>query len=84
MHERASSVLRGDVLAARRGLKQINFHFNGKNLRGLEQNLDTKSRWAKMQFLDGGRYLAVVSDGKVHLCKKSEESFGARARARDN
>jgi len=58
--------------AARRGLKQINFRFNGKNLRGLEQNLDTKSRWAKMQFLDGGRYLAVVSDGTVHLYKKSE------------
>jgi hypothetical protein len=63
----------------RRGLKQIDFRFNGKSLRGLEQNPDTKSRWAAMaragsrvmQFLDGGRYLAVVSDGKVHLYKKS-------------
>jgi hypothetical protein len=25
-----------------------------------------------MQFLDSGRYLAVISDGKVHLNKKSE------------
>jgi len=65
---------------ARRGLKQIDFHFNGKSLRGLEQNPDTKSRWAAMaregkkvmQFLDGGRYLAVVSDGEVHLYKKSD------------
>ena len=65
---------------ARRGLKQVDFHFNGKNLRGLEQNPDTKSRWAAMaragkkvmQFLDSGRYLAVVSDGEVHLYKKSE------------
>jgi hypothetical protein len=65
---------------ARRGFRQVDFHFNGKNLRGLEQNPDTKSRWAAMarsgkkvmQFLDSGRYLAVVSDGKVHLYKKSE------------
>jgi len=65
---------------ARRGLRQVDFYFNGKNLRGLEQNPDTKSRWAAMaragkkvmQFLDSGRYLAVVSDGRVHLYKKSE------------
>ena len=65
---------------ARRGLKQIDFRFNGKSLRGLEQNPDTKSRWAAMaregqrvmQFLEGGRYLAVVSDGKVHLYSKSD------------
>jgi hypothetical protein len=64
----------------RRGLRQVDFRFNGKNLRGLEQNPDTKSRWAAMaragkkvmQFLDGGRYLAVVSDGKVHLYTKSK------------
>jgi hypothetical protein len=64
----------------RRGLRQVDFRFNGKNLRGLEQNPDTKSRWAAMaragkkvmQFLDGGRYLAVVSNGKVHLYRKSK------------
>jgi len=63
-----------------RGLKQIGFRFGGKDLRGLEQNPQTISRWAAMeregkkvmQFLYGGRYLAVVSDGKVHLYKKSE------------
>jgi hypothetical protein len=55
-------------------LKQVDFQFDGKNLRGLEQNPKTKSRWAAlarkgqkvMQFLEGGRYLAVVADGKVH------------------
>src|SRR6266404_1707176 len=60
----------------RRGLKQVDFRFDGKNLRGLEQNPDTKSRWASMarsgkkvmQFLEAGRYLAVVVDGKTHLC----------------
>ena len=60
---------------AKRKLKQIDFQFNGRDLRGLEQNPDTKSRWAKMardgkkvmQFLEGGRYIAVVADGKAHL-----------------
>jgi hypothetical protein len=58
---------------SRRRLKQVDFRFEGKELRGLEQNPDTKSRWAKMaregkkvmQFLDGGRYVAVVVDGKM-------------------
>lgn len=44
-------------------------------LRGLEQNPNTESRWAKlaraghkvMQFLSAGRYVGVVVDGKVTL-----------------
>src|SRR5260370_17272095 len=60
---------------AKRKLKQIDFQFDGKELRGLEQNPYTKSRWAAMarngkkvmQFLESGRYVAVVADGKVHL-----------------
>ena len=44
-------------------------------LRGLEQNPKTDSRWAQlarkghkvMQFLDAGRYVGVVVDGKVTL-----------------
>jgi hypothetical protein len=63
----------------RRGLKQVDFRFDGVNLRGLEQNPETRSRWAAMaregekvmQFLEAGRYIAVVVDGKVHLYKKS-------------
>jgi hypothetical protein len=62
-------------LAAKRKLKQIDFQFDGRDLRGLEQNPETKSRWAAMarsgkkvmQFLEGGRYMAVVADRKVHL-----------------
>lgn len=62
------------VLATRkRGLKQVDFRFDGHELRGLEQNPDTKSRWAKMaregkkvmQFLEHGRYVAVVVDGSM-------------------
>jgi len=55
-------------------LKQIDFRFEDRDLRGLEQNPHTKSRWAKlaregkqvMQFLEHGRYIAVVVDGNVH------------------
>ena len=58
-------------------LKQIEFRFEDRELRGLEQNPNTKSRWAKlaregkqvMQFLEAGRYIAVVVDGKVHIYK---------------
>jgi hypothetical protein len=58
-------------------LKQIDFRFEDRDLRGIEQNPNTKSRWAKMaregkqvmQFLEHGRYIAVVVDGKVHLYK---------------
>ena len=62
-------------LTAKRKLKQIDFQFEGRELRGLEQNPETKSRWAKMaregkkvmQFLEQGSYIAVVADGKVHV-----------------
>jgi hypothetical protein len=60
---------------AKRRLEQIDFQFDGRDLRGLEQNPDTKSRWAAMaragkkvmEFLESGRYVAVVVNGKVHL-----------------
>jgi hypothetical protein len=32
----------------RRGLRQVDFVFEGKGIRGLEQNPQTKSRWAQM------------------------------------
>jgi hypothetical protein len=58
---------------ARRELRQVDFRFEGRRLRGLEQNPSTKSRWAQlarqgkrvMQFLEGGQYVAVVAEGKV-------------------
>ena len=45
---------------------------------GIEQNPKTKSRWSQMarsgkkvmQFIQDGRYLAVVADGKVILYSK--------------
>jgi len=57
------------------GVRQVDFVFEGNKIRGLEQNPDTRSEWAKqarlgnkvMQFLSGGRYVAVVVDGKVTL-----------------
>src|SRR5277367_4849896 len=58
-------------------LKQIDFRVEARDVRGLEQNPNTKSRWAKlaregkqvMQFLEHGGYIAVVVDGKVHVYK---------------
>src|SRR5215467_15665654 len=60
---------------AKRGLRQVDFAFDGQNIRGLEQNPDTKSRWAQlarsgkkvMQFLSEGRYVANVVDGKLTI-----------------
>ncbi|HET8923994.1 MAG TPA: hypothetical protein VFN26_13480 [Candidatus Acidoferrum sp.] len=57
----------------KRGLRQVDFVFDGNEIRGLEQNPDTKSRWAQlarsgkkvMQFLSKSRYMANVVDGKV-------------------
>jgi hypothetical protein len=59
----------------RRSLRQVDFAFDGLEIRGLEQNPETKSRWAQMarsgkkvmQFLSEGRYIANVVDGKVTL-----------------
>jgi hypothetical protein len=59
----------------KRRLRQVDFAFEGKDIRGLEQNPETKSRWAQlarsgkkvMQFLSEGRYMANVVDGKVTL-----------------
>ncbi|HUN61267.1 MAG TPA: hypothetical protein VMU53_04740 [Candidatus Sulfotelmatobacter sp.] len=55
-------------------LRQVDFHFDGQDLRGLEQNPATKSRWAQMarsgqkvmQFLGAGGYIANVAEGKLH------------------
>jgi hypothetical protein len=70
-------VVGGDCYAVRRTAKsklaQIDFEFQGEPMRGLEQNPKTQSRWAQiarkgekvMQFLQGGRYVAVVYSGKI-------------------
>jgi hypothetical protein len=58
---------------SRSKLREVDFKFEDRALRGVEQNPDTNSRWAKlaregkkvMQFLEQGRYVAVVFDGKV-------------------
>ena len=51
----------------------------GENIRGLEKNPDTKSRWAQMaragkkvmQFLSDDGYLANVVDGRVTVYGKT-------------
>ena len=59
----------------KRGLREVDFVFDRNEIRGLEQNPGTQSRWAQMarsgkkvmQFLSVGRYVANVVDGKVTL-----------------
>jgi hypothetical protein len=59
----------------KRKLRELDFVFEGNKIRGLEQNPETKSRWAEMvrsgkkvmQFLSEGRYVANVADEKVTL-----------------
>jgi hypothetical protein len=59
-------------------LRQVAFTFDGNTIMGIEQNPKTKSRWAAiarsgkkvMQFIQDGRYMAVVADGKVILYGK--------------
>jgi hypothetical protein len=56
-------------------LRQVDFIFEGNKIRGLEQNPETKSRWAQMarsgkkvmQFLSDSRHVANVVDGKVTM-----------------
>jgi len=61
------------IETSRSRLRQVDFTFQGEEFRGLEQNPATDSRWARlaregqkvMQFLKGGRYVAVIADGKL-------------------
>ena|ERR1700676_3922261 len=63
------------VRTSKRKLREVDFVFDGKEIRGLEQNPQTKSRWAAMaregkkvmQFFSEGRYVANVADGKATL-----------------
>lgn len=61
-------------------LREVDFQFEGHELRGLEQNPETGPRWAQfarqgmkvMQFLEARRYIAVVVDGKVQFYGRVE------------
>src|SRR5689334_22848284 len=63
-------------------LREVDFQFENHELRGLEQNPETASRWAQlarqgkkvMQFLQQRRYIAVVVDGKVQFYGSSQPS----------
>jgi len=67
-------------LTPKRRLRQVDFVFNKNDIRGVEQNPETKSRWAQMarsgkkvmQFLSKGRYVANVVDGKPTIYSHRE------------
>jgi hypothetical protein len=91
--EKASAVKLGGLeypvrRTPKRGLVQVDFTFDGQNLRGLEQNPETKSRWAQlarvgkpvMQFLSAGRYIAVAVDGKITTYGGSKRTGASKAK----
>jgi hypothetical protein len=54
-------------------LRQVDFLFDGHDMRGIEQNPSASNRWAALvrsgkrvaQFISDGRYIASVVDGKL-------------------
>jgi hypothetical protein len=84
MVDEAKTVSLGDRIypvrkTAGKRLRQVDFEVDGNDYRGLEQNPNTKSRWAElarkgskvMQFLQSGKYVAVIVDGKItHFSSK--------------
>jgi hypothetical protein len=60
---------------ASKRLVDVDFTFDGQTYRGIQQNPNTKSGWAHlarkgakvMQFLQAGKYVAVVVDGNITL-----------------
>ena len=76
--DRSSTVtVRGESFpvsrTASKRLIEVDFTFAGQGYRGIQQNPNTKSGWAHLarkgakviQFLQAGKYVAVVVDGKV-------------------
>lgn len=61
-----------------KGLRQVTLAYDENTIIGIEQNPKTKSRWARMaragkkfmQFIQDGRYAAVVADGKLTMYGK--------------
>jgi hypothetical protein len=68
-------------------MREVDFLFEGKEIRDLGQNPDTKSRWAAMardgkkvmQFLIEGRYVAVVVDGEAKVYGRRDTSTGSNS-----
>jgi hypothetical protein len=56
-----------------RGLRIVDFRHGGRPITGIEQNPETRSRWASlarqgqrvMQFSSGRRYFANVAEGRL-------------------
>jgi hypothetical protein len=78
MDEKPAVELEGETYPVRRTrsrkLRVVDFAFGGHQFVGLEQNPDTRSRWAKlarqgkriMQFTDEKGYVANVCDGRLN------------------
>jgi hypothetical protein len=69
-------------------LRQVDFFFEGHDVRGIEQSPDAHNRWAQlarsgkkvMQFLSDGRYVASIVEGKVTRVTKIAERIAKTSR----
>jgi len=59
----------------RKGLRQVDFVFDGNEIRGLEQNPDTKSRWAQMA-RSGKKVMQFLSTRMLHVVGAVEGKRG--------
>jgi hypothetical protein len=53
----------------KRGLRQVDFVFDGNEIRGLEQNPQTKSRWAQMA-RSGKEVMQFLGEGRLQCSRK--------------
>ena len=61
-------------------LRQVDFFFEGHDVRGIQQSPNANNRWAALvrsgkkvvQFLSDGRYVASVVDGKLTRFSQSQ------------
>ena len=62
----------GVIRSKKKRFRQVYFVFDGMSIAGLDQNPETKSKWAKMaregvkvmQFIHDQKYIAAVAAGK--------------------
>jgi hypothetical protein len=48
---------------SKRGLREVTFEYGGREIRGLEQNPEAKSRWAEMARV-GEKVMQFLSEGR--------------------
>ena len=59
---------------SKKGLRQVDFVFDGEEIRGLEQNPDTKSRWAQMSFCEINKTISTKAQNTCIFLRSTPAS----------